>query len=191
MFQVQPILGRFVLPWFGGGPAVWTSCMLFFQSMLLAGYAYAHWVACRTNQRLESSIHLALLAVSLAFLPIAPDPDIWKTASSSDPTGQILLLLARAIGGPYLALSATAPLLQRWFHTTHPGESPWRLYALSNAGSFLALLSYPFLIEPLLRLRIQTLIWTVLYIVFAGLCGWVAWTIRNAPRAPAATIARR
>ena len=177
LFQVQPILGRFVLPWFGGGPAVWTNCMLFFQSMLLAGYAYAHWVGGRANQRLQSSIHLALLAVSLAFLPIVPNPDIWKTASSADPTGQILLLLGRAIGGPYLALAATAPLLQRWFHATRPGESPWRLYALSNAGSFLALLSYPFIIEPLLRLRTQTLIWTALYVVFAALCAWVAYRV--------------
>lgn len=159
---------------------MWTSCMLFFQTMLLAGYAYAHWLGSRANPRLQSAIHLALLAMSLAFLPVSPNAEIWKTASSEDPTGQILLLLAGAIGGPYLVLSATAPLLQRWFHATRPGESPWRLYALSNGGSFLALLSYPFLIEPLLRLRTQTAIWTGLYMAFAALCGWVSWGIRKA-----------
>jgi hypothetical protein len=186
LFQVQPIMGRFVLPWFGGGPAVWTNCMLFFQSVLLAGYAYAHWLGARRNTRLQTWIHIALLAASLAFLPITPSAAMWKPTGSGDPSGRILLLLLATVGGPYLVLSATTPLLQRWFHlsasgTNGTGEgSPWRLYALSNLGSFLGLLTYPFLVEPFLTLGGQTRLWSVVYVIFAALCAWVAWSMRDA-----------
>jgi hypothetical protein len=183
LFQVQPMIGRYILPWFGGGPAVWTSCMLFFQAVLLAGYGYAHWLGSRGSQRMQSWVHLGMLAVSLAFLPIAPRADWWKSASVGDPSGRILLLLAVTIGGPYLLLSATTPLLQRWFHLSRPVESPWRLYALSNLGSFLALFSYPFLLEPFSRLRTQTLIWSGLYLIFTALCGWIAWKLPDVPTA--------
>ena len=180
LFQIQPIIARFVLPWFGGTPAVWTTCVLFFQAALLGGYLYAH--------RLRSSRwHTLLLAASLALLPIAPRAELWKPEPGGDPTGRILLLLAATVGGPFLLLSATAPLVQRWFHAAHPAEPPWRLYALSNLGSFLALLSYPFAVEPFVRLRTQAWIWSGLYVVFAALCGWTAW---HAPRAaPAAKAA--
>ena len=174
------MIGRYVLPWFGGGPAVWTDCMLFFQTVLLAGYGYAHWLASLRNQKLQSRIHLGMLAVSLAFLPIAPRAELWKPLAAGDPSGRILLLLAATIGGPYLLLSATTPLLQRWLHLAHPGESPWRLYALSNLGSFLALFSYPFVLEPFLRLRTQTWIWSGLYAAFAALCGYAAWKMSGA-----------
>jgi hypothetical protein len=180
LFQVQPMMGRYVLPWFGGGPAVWTNCMLFFQVLLLAGYAYAHWLGSLRSVRLQVAIHLALLAASLLFLPIGPRSGMWKPVSSSDPSGRILLLLAATVGGPYLLLCATGPLLQRWFSVSQPKESPWRLYALSNLGSFLALLSYPFAIEPLLRLNTQVWVWSGLYVVFAALCGWTAWKFREA-----------
>jgi hypothetical protein len=179
LFQVQPMIGRYVLPWFGGGPAVWTNCMLFFQVVLLAGYAYAHWLASARNRKVPAGVHIALLAASLLFLPIAPRADLWKPASSADPSGHILLLLAATAGAPYFLLSSTTPLLQRWFHLTRKGSSPWRLYALSNLGSFLALLSYPFLFEPLLRLRTQTVIWSALYVVFAALCGSTAWRVAS------------
>ncbi len=182
LFQVQPMIGRYVLPWFGGGPAVWTNCMLFFQTMLLAGYGYAHWLGSRRS-RVQSWVHLALLAVSLAFLPIAPRAALWKTTATDDPSGRILLLLAATIGGPYLLLSATTPLLQRWFHLTRPQEAPWRLYALSNVGSFLALFSYPLVLEPYFRLSAQTWMWSGLYVVFVALCGWTAWQMREAPAA--------
>jgi hypothetical protein len=160
LFQVQPIMGRFILPWFGGTPAVWSICLLFFQAALLAGYAYAHWLR---NPR----IHIVLLAASLAFLPVIPV----RPAIADAPSARILMLLAITVGVPYFLLSASAPLLQRW----STSKSPWRLYALSNLGSFLALLSYPFLVEPFVRLRIQAWIWSGLYIAFAILCGWVAW----------------
>src|SRR5580658_10871063 len=187
LFQVQPMIGRYILPWFGGGPAVWTSCLLFFQACLLAGYAYAHVLGSLGNVRLQAVIHVGLLLASLAFLPIHPNAAVWKPVSSADPSGRILLLLTVTVGGPYLLLSATAPLLQRWFVMSESGggtkRSPWRLYALSNFGSFLALLSYPFVFEPLLRLRTQGSIWSSLYVLFAVLCGAVAWQLRSVQHA--------
>lgn len=184
LFQMQPMMGRYVLPWFGGGPAVWTDCLLFFQVLLLAGYAYAHWLGSRRSVRLQAGVHIGLLLASLAFLPIGPHADVWKPASSGDPSGRILLLLAATAGGPYLLLSATGPLLQRWFTLSEPGKPPWRLYALSNLGSFLALLSYPFAIEPFVRLRAQAGIWSALYVGFAVLCGWTAWRMRTQAKPP-------
>lgn len=168
------MMGRFVLPWFGGGPAVWTNCLLFFQIVLLAGYAYAHWLGSIRNLRLQARIHTGLLAASLAFLPIVPRTDLWKPASSSDPSGRILLLLVATVGGPYLLLSSTGPLLQRWAAMRAPDHAPWRLYALSNLGSFLALFSYPFVLEPYLRLHVQAWTWSALYALFAILCAWIA-----------------
>jgi spermidine synthase len=193
LFQVQPIIGRFVLPWYGGGPAVWSTCLLFFQVALLAGYAYAHWLGSRSNPRTQATIHAVLLVVSLAFLPIAPSIT-WKPVSPGDPVGRILLLLLASVGGPYVMLASTGPLLQRWFSLSTPGESPYRLYALSNVGSFLALLSYPFLVEPVLRLRTQVLVWTAVYVLFIGLCLHCAWRFggsRIAPAAPAIAGAAR
>ncbi|HTA71450.1 MAG TPA: hypothetical protein VK776_24355, partial [Bryobacteraceae bacterium] len=165
LFQVQPMMGRYVLPWFGGGPAVWTNCLLVFQVLLLAGYAYAHWLGSRSSTRLQGSVHMTLLAASLAFLPIAPRVDLWKPATSVDPSGRILVLLVVTVGGPYFLLAATGPLLQRWFHMSEPSRSPWRLYALSNFGSFAALLSYPFLVEPFVLLHTQVWIWSAFYAV--------------------------
>ena len=180
------MMGRFVLPWFGGGPAVWTNCLLFFQVLLLAGYAYAHWLGSRPSMRLQASLHVALLAASLLFLPIAPRVDLWKpAASAADPSGRILLLLSATVGGPYFLLAATGPLLQRWFHLSDPVRSPWRLYALSNLGSFAALLSYPFAVEPFVRLHTQVAIWSVCYAMFAILCGWIAWRMRAVHPEPA------
>ncbi len=176
------MIGRYILPWFGGGPAVWTSCLLFFQAFLLAGYAYAHWLGSLANVRVQAGVHIGLLLASLAFLPLHPNAAIWKPASAADPSGRILLLLTVTVGGPYLLLSATAPLLQRWFvlsSSGDPAKSPWRLYALSNFGSFLALLSYPFIFEPLLRLHTQGAVWSGLYLLFAALCGFTAWRMRG------------
>src|SRR5579859_2661972 len=137
LFQLQPMMGRYILPWFGGGPAVWTACLLFFRTFLLAGYAYAHWLGSLSNVRLQVSVHVTLLAVSLLFLPITPHADSWKSVPGADPLIRILILLTVTMGGPYLLLSATAPLLQRWFTFGASNQSPWRLYALSNFGSFL------------------------------------------------------
>src|SRR6188508_3717259 len=114
LFQVQPIIGKFILPWFGGSPAVWTTCMLFFQTLLLAGYGYAHWSATSLKPRAQSVLHCALVAAALLFLPIHPG-DHWKPVSADAPTLRILALLLVSLGLPYFLLAATGPLLQSWF----------------------------------------------------------------------------
>ncbi len=176
LFEVQLILAKRILPWFGGAPAVWTTCMLFFQLLLLAGYAYAHGLAAHLSASAQRRLHLALLAASLMLLallwsawgnPVLPDAD-WKPADSANPVGRILLLLGASIGLPFFILSATNPLLQAWFSRTHPGTPPWRLYALSNLGSLLGLLGYPFLVEWLLPLSAQAWLWTLGYVLFAA-----------------------
>src|SRR5438128_1604726 len=126
LFQVQPLIGKYILPWFGGGPGVWTTCMLFFQVALLGGYAYAHWVSRLAKVRSQIIVHLILLVAALALLPIQPS-ESWKPHGAINPTVQILLLLTVALGLPYFVLSSTGPLLQKWFSRTHPGVSPYRL----------------------------------------------------------------
>ena len=169
LFQVQPILGRYILPWFGGSPAVWTTCLLLFQMLLLVGYGYAHLTNRWLRPRWQAAVHLCLLGISFAFLPIAPDSG-WKPIGDESPTWRIVALLTVTIGGPYCLLSATSPLLQSWFSRVFPARSPYRLYALSNIGSLLALVSYPLLVEPELSLRAQTQVWSVVYGVFAVAC---------------------
>src|SRR4051812_42634591 len=139
LFLVQPLIGKYVLPWFGGSPAVWTTCMLFFQVALLAGYAYAHGVVTRWGPRGQAAVHLLLLAAAVAVLPVTPG-ERWRPPGPDWPTARLLALLAATIGLPFFALAATSPLLQAWVARARPaGASPYRLYALSNAGSLLAL----------------------------------------------------
>lgn len=180
LFQVQPLIGKYILPWFGGSPGVWTTCLLFFQTLLLGGYAYAHFISTRLRPRQQALVHLVLLCLSLAWLPIIPDAG-WKPGPGAEPITRILLLLTVSLGLPYLTLSATGPLLQRWFSLAHPGVPPYRLYSLSNAGSLLALLSYPFLFEPMLTRSAQGFAWSIGLVIFAGLCGACAWRIRKLP----------
>jgi len=189
LFLVQPLIARFILPWFGGGPAVWTTCMLFFQVLLLGGYAYAHFSISRLTPRRQVITHLCLLALAVALLPITPG-DQWKPADGSHAAGHILLLLLACLGLPYLVLSATGPLLQAWFSKANPGVSPYRLYALSNVGSLLALLVYPFVLEPQLARQAQANWWSVglaLYALLAGWCGYKVWHSADAARAAAVT----
>ncbi len=174
LFQLQPLTSRWILPWFGGSTAVWTTCVLFFQVVLFAGYAYAHATFRRLGARRQAILHLLLLIAACALLPIIPN-ESWKPLDSDHPTGLILGLLTATVGVPYFVLSSTGPLLQAWFAQAFPGRSPYRLYALSNFGSLLALLSYPFLVEPLLGLRIQAWTWTAAFVVLAiclGICAW-------------------
>ena len=141
LFQVQPIIAKIILPWFGGSAAVWNTCMLFFQAALLGGYTYAHWLQAQPAKR-QRQIHLALLGLSLLSLPILPSVS-WKPAGTDEPIGRILGLLATTIGLPYFLLSTTSPLLQAWYVRETKTGIPWRLFALSNLASMLALLGYP------------------------------------------------
>ncbi|HVS52740.1 MAG TPA: fused MFS/spermidine synthase [Opitutaceae bacterium] len=177
LFQVQPLIGKYILPWFGGGPGVWTTCLLFFQVLLLGGYAYAHFSTTYLKPKRQALVHFVLLAASLALLPIAP-AESWKAHVAGNPVGHILLLLAGTIGLPYFVLSSTGPLMQRWFAETHPTASPYRLYALSNLGSLLALLSYPFFFEVKFTRHDQAVFWSgglVVFALYAGYCAWLIW----------------
>src|ERR1035438_8710920 len=177
LFQVQPLIGKYILPWFGGGPGVWTTCMLFFQVLLLGGYAYAHFTSKWLKPRTQAIVHLVLLAAALALLPITPS-DSWKPRGGGDPTLQILALLAVSLGLPYFVLSSTGPLIQQWFSRAKPGVSPYRLYALSNLGSLLALLSYPFFFETHFTRKFQAGLWAwglVAYVICCGFCAVRLW----------------
>ena len=185
LFLVQPLIARLILPWFGGSAAVWTTCMLFFQALLLAGYAYAHLLQKYASRRLERLIHTALLAAALATLPIAPG-EAWKPIGSEEPVTRILLLLGATVGLPFFLLAANSPLLQAWFARARPGRNPYRLFAVSNLGSLVALLGYPFLLEPNLGGAERVRLWSWLFAAFALLCAGVAWlTPKAAAPAPA------
>ena len=173
LFQVQPLIAKFILPWFGGSAAVWSAALLFFQLVLLGGYFYAHCLIRYFKPKAQFAIHATLLAASLLALPIVP-ASRWKPISAGDPTIEILVLLAATIGLPYLLLAATSPLLQAWFVRTHKGAIPYRWFALSNFGSMLALVSYPFLVEPRMLLGAQAITWSSGYGLFALLCVIVA-----------------
>ncbi len=174
LFQVQPLIAKFILPWFGGSAAVWSAALLFFQLILLAGYLYAHCIIRYLKPKQQFWAHTTLLVLSLATLPIIPSAT-WKPTGGDDPTLRILLLLGATIGLPYGLLSATSPLLQAWYLRTHQSAIPYRLFALSNFGSMLALLSYPFVIEPRLALSRQAMVWSLGYAVFALACIFAAW----------------
>jgi hypothetical protein len=173
LFAVQPVIAKMILPWFGGSSAVWSTCMLFFQLILLLGYLYAHWLNEKVRPRVQAAVHTVVLAISLAALPILPNP-IWKTAEGA-PSLKILALLAATIGLPYFLLSSTSPLMQAWYARTHKSGMPYRLFALSNFASMLALLSYPLLVEPNLPTRMQGYSWSAAYVIFALLCSVTAW----------------
>jgi hypothetical protein len=189
LFLVQFILGKQILPWFGGVPAVWTTCMLFFQVLLLAGYGYAHLLGSRGPSR-QRGVHLVALALSVGLLlariapwpsPITPS-DGWKPGPGEEPIGAILVLLLFTVGLPYFVLATTGPLLQNWFARCFPGRSPYRLYALSNLGSLFGLLSYPFLLEPRMDLAAQGWLWFAGFLVFAiGCAGCAILVGRTAP----------
>ena len=178
LFEIEPIIAKIVLPWFGGSAAVWTTCLLFFQTSLLAGYLYAHLAVKGLTPRVQVLVHIALLAASLVALPVIPSAG-WKPMGNEDPSWRILGLLTATLGLPYLLLSATSPMLQAWYARTHREAAPYRLFALSNAGSLLALLSYPALVEPQFSTRHQAWGWSAGYIAFVLLCATVAWMARD------------
>jgi hypothetical protein len=181
LFEVQPIVAKTILPWFGGSSAVWSTCMLFFQLVLLLGYLYAHWLHEKFRGRVQAIVHMGALALSCAALPILPNP-AWKTAGGA-PSLKILALLAMTVGLPYFLLASTSPLLQAWYARTHKNGLPYRLFALSNFASMLALLSYPLLVEPNLSTRTQAYAWSGGYLCFVALCAITAWRACNHPAA--------
>src|SRR5476651_2454829 len=175
LFSVQTLFTKMVLPRLGGSPAVWSVAMVFFQSLLLGGYAYAHYLMQLRNRMIPVIVHLVLLVIALLTLPLSIASG-WGEPPTSGYAFWLLGLFAVSIGLPFFALAANNPLLQAWFvRTGHPnGPDPYFLYASSNIGSFLALLSYPVLLEPMFTLRTQNLIWTggygLLILLIAG-CG--------------------
>lgn len=192
LFAVQPLAGRYILPWLGGGAGVWSVCLVFFQAGLVTGYGYAHVVA---RLRRGPLVHLALLGVSLLLMPARP-----RVAGTSlraeHPALDVLELLVTSVGLPYVLLCATAPLLLYW-HSERRGFASYRLYALSNAGSLLALVSYPLVVEPLLGREAQVDLWSALFGLFALASGIVAWRARasdarggNEPTEPRPRVAR-
>ncbi|MDY7039858.1 MAG: fused MFS/spermidine synthase, partial [Chloroflexota bacterium] len=178
LFQIQPVVGKYILPWFGGGFAVWTVCMLFFQVLLLGGYVYAHLISrfeLQTQGKLHSIIVICtlVLIISLSFVwetPITPGSN-WKPPSSHFPTWYVLRLLTVSVGLPYFLLSTTSPLIQAWFSKAYRSKSPYPFYAVSNVASLFALVSYPILFEPFMSLRGQAIVWSLLYVIYALILG--------------------
>lgn len=166
LFQVQPMVGKLVLPWFGGSAGVWTTCLLFFQSLLLLGYLYAHLVVRHLSHGAQVRLHGSLLLLALLTLPLRLHP-LFRPAGGSEPLGHLLGLLTLTVGLPYLLLSTTGPLVQAW--VARRGQVPYRLFALSNLASMLALFSYPLLVEPYFPLRSQSWLWSAGFLLFSGL----------------------
>jgi len=169
LFLIQPIIAKQILPWFGGSAAVWAICMVFFQMVLLAGYAYSDWVSRRLQPKQQVLLHVALLAISLGFLPIIADPS-WQPKGDEDPSLLIIRLLVGTIGLPYFLLSTTGPLVQSWVSKTRVSAHVYRYFSLSNLASMLALICYPFLIERHAAIVGQAYGWSVAYALFAILC---------------------
>ena len=177
LFLVQPIVAKQLLPILGGSAAVWTTCLVFFQSALLLGYLYADTVANKLRPRAQAVTHVSLLAVALAVLGLHIRANPW--AATWHPMLTVFWLLILIIGLPYLALSATTPLLQSWYTRSFQAEGPYWLFSLSNTGALLALLIYPTLIEPHFTLKAQTRSWSGGFFLFAVLCGGIAWSVRQ------------
>ncbi len=191
LFQIQPMMGKHIAPWFGGSPTVWSTALLFFQALLTGGYAYAYWLLGRLRNRLQGIVHLVLLGLSLGLLlitalswpsPLTPDTS-WRPEVGDLPMWGILRILAVSIGFPYLLLSSNSTLVQAWFNRDHRNPAPYRLYALSNTGSLLALISYPILFEPNLSLRTQAYVWSSAYVIFAISAAYLAIRTLRRPQA--------
>jgi hypothetical protein len=187
LFAMQPMVGKMILPLLGGTPAVWSTCLVFFQAALLGGYAYAHVISARLRLSRQVPVHLIVLALPFLVLPLAVNPGLLR-GGEVNPVLDVLTLLSVSVGLPFLAVSATAPLLQQWFtRTGHPAaRDPYFLYAASNLGSMLALLGYPTLVEPHLHLQgaswlTQTRLWTAGYVGLVLLVALCALTLRWKP----------
>ena len=182
LFLVQPLSSKLILPWFGGSAAVWITCMLFFQTALLIGYLYAHELATLLSTRKQVVLHCTLLVLSLMALPIVPNV-AWQPRPGEDPSWRLLGALTTSVGLPYALLASTSPLLQSWYARWHSHGIPYRYFALSNGASLTALLAYPVLIEPYLTGHQQAWAWSVLFGMFALLCGITAFVSGGTPAA--------
>lgn len=178
LFQVQPLIGSVVTPWFGGTPTVWTTAMLFFQAMLVVGYGFVFAVTRKLSPRLRSMLYIIAAAGGAAMLPILPGLH-WKPTPETDPMFGVLALLFACVGAPYFLLATTGPATQEWFARAYANRSPYRLYSLSNLGSLLGLLTYPFVVQPLLDLQVQSLMWSAGFTAYAVLVVVCAWTVRR------------
>lgn len=187
LFQIQFLLAKLILPWFGGSPSVWSTSLVVFQALLLAGYAYAHGLSLQPTRARQLTRHVALIAIACAVLawrawawpaPVTPGAD-WKPNPDGSPVWQIIVLLAGAVGLPFLLLASTSPLLQRWYADMAPGRSPYRLYALSNLGSLAGLVTYPLLVEPRLDVYQQGRWWTAAFGVYVAATLVCAWLVRG------------
>ena len=197
LFLVQPLIGKYILPWFGSSPAVWSASLLFFQVLLTGGYAYAYALSGSLTPRRQAWVHWFFLGVSILTLllgalfwhaPVLPGP-AWRPNGVGYPIWNVIKVLLVAVGLPYFLLSTNSTLLQAWFNTLYPGRSPYRLYALSNLASLLGLLCYPFLFEPLLSVTAQARWWSIGYgFYFFSACVLTWRFMRSTPAAPARTI---
>lgn len=180
LFLVQPMVARMLLPLAGGTPSLWNTSLVFFQLVLLAGYGFAHLSTRRLGMRLHPLLQIALLAIPVLVLPVSVS-DSWRLPGDQSPALWVLAVLALAVGLPFFALSTSSPTLQRWFAATdHPAAAnPYFLYAAGNLGSVLALVSYPFVVEPLLSISAQARLWTALYVFFVAASGAAAWLTRQ------------
>jgi hypothetical protein len=189
LFVVEPMIGKMLMPLLGGTPAVWNTCLVFFQAVLLAGYLYAHAVLRFFERRMQIAIHLVLVALPLLIAGLLPLhlPAGWEPPTDSNPAGWVLLLLLVVVGLPFFALSATTSMMQRWFADSgrKDAHDPYFLYAASNAGSLIGLLAYPLLLEPLLHLHTQSRLWSFGYagfVAFTAACAYLAWKWRTDSR---------
>jgi len=180
LFQIQPIMARFVLPRYGGSAAVWGVCILFYQSLLFLGYLYADLLSRLAGASTQARVHLGLLALSVLSLPIAPDVAA-RLVGDTNPVLEILVLLTSCIGLPYFLLSSTSPLVQSWLVRSSPRSLPYRFYALSNLASLGGLLAYPLVVERLWALPVQSSIWSAGYFAYALFGGMLAWRSRASP----------
>jgi hypothetical protein len=178
LFLIQPLIAKQIFPWFGGTSSVWIVALMFFQVCLLGGYAYAHWSSSKLSVRAQSSLHIALLIAACAFMPVVPS-DAWRPDAADDPSLRIFLLLSATVGLPCLLLSATSPLLQAWYVRERASEIPFWMFALSNIGSLVALLSFPLIFEPAFDTRSLAIGWSIGFVAFAMSCAFVAWRTRS------------
>ena len=190
LFQIQPLVARVILPWFGGTASVWNTCMMFFQIVLLLGYLYAHGLRIFLKPRTSWWVHCGVLLLAMLCLPAIPGDALQPQDAGAVAWG-IVKVLSLSIGLPFFVLATTGPLIQAWHNASdgiaeskqESGQSragsPYRLYALSNIGSLLALLSYPFLIEPFLPIRTQSILWSLLFVAFGSLCFFSGAQVRN------------